>query len=94
MAKQKMTKNAAIALSVISLLVATAALPALAIEIVPHQARYDIKLESLQAEGFPLEADGAMAVRLVRDCQKWESLQELRFNVGVEGGESLSISIC
>lgn len=60
-------------------------------EIVPHEAKYDITLESLETEGFALEADGVMAVRRTRDCQKWESLREMRFNVSVEEGEPVSI---
>ena len=76
--------------------VAIAILPAGAAagaKIVPHEAKYDLKLESLKIEGFPLEAEGAMAIRLTRDCQKWETLQEIRFNVGIEGGEPISIHI-
>ena len=60
-------------------------------EIAPHEARYDISLESLKAEGFPLEAKGDMAMRLPRDCQKWETLQEMRFNVEADGGEPIDI---
>lgn len=65
--------------------------PTAATEIVSHEARYDLKLESFNIEGFPLEADGAMAIRVARDCQKWESLQEMRFNLRVEGGEPVNI---
>jgi hypothetical protein len=87
MVTQKATIGAILATSMMTLL----DVPVTAAEIVPHEARYDIKLESLQAEGFPLEADGVMAIRLARDCQKWESTQEIRFNVGVEGGTPINI---
>jgi hypothetical protein len=86
-----MALNAGLALSMIPLFAIPVSPPATAAEIVPHEARYDIKLESLQTEGFPLEADGAMVIRLTRDCQKWESLREMRFNVGVDGGEPVNI---
>lgn len=78
-------------LSLISLLAVLVAPLAAAAEIVPHKARYDLKLESLNVEGFPLEASGAMVVRITRDCQKWEKLQEMRFSVGMEGGEPIDI---
>jgi hypothetical protein len=62
-----------------------------AAELVPHEARYDIALESLQIEGFPIEAGGKMAVRLTRDCQKWELLQEMRFSIGLEGATPIEL---
>ncbi len=89
MMTHKATVGAILATSMMTLLAVQVA----AAEIVPHEARYDIKLESLQAEGFPLEADGAMAIRLTRDCQKWELMQELRFNVGVNGGAPINIQM-
>ncbi len=91
MANSLMTVKANLALSMISLLAVLIAPLATAAEIVPHKARYDIKLESLNVEGFPLEASGAMAIRITRDCQKWEKLQEMQFAVGVEGGEPINI---
>ncbi|MEN8195120.1 MAG: DUF1849 family protein [Pseudomonadota bacterium] len=60
-------------------------------EIVPHEARYEISLESLNIEGYPLSAEGAMAVRLSRDCQKWKTLQEIQFSVGIEGGQPINL---
>lgn len=72
-------------------LAALVAPPASGAEIVPHEARYEISLESLNIEGFPLSAEGAMAIRLSRDCQKWKKLQELQFNVGIEGGQPINL---
>jgi hypothetical protein len=48
MVTQKATIGAILATSMMTLL----DVPVTAAEIVPHEARYDIKLESLQAEGF------------------------------------------
>jgi hypothetical protein len=91
MANGLMTTKAGTALSMISLLGALIAPLASAAEVVPHKARYELALESLSVEGFPLEASGAMAVRITRDCQKWERLQEMQFSVGVEGGEPINL---
>lgn len=62
-------------------------------KLVPHEARYDISLESIQVEGVPLEAGGVMAVRLTRDCQKWELIQEMQFSVGLEGASPIELHI-
>lgn len=68
--------------------------PAAAAKIVPHEARYKLSLESLNTdEGFPLEASGAMAIRLTRDCQKWESIREMQFDVQMEGARPISIAM-
>lgn len=75
------------------LVLGTASSDAAAAELVPHEARYDIALESLQIEGFPLEAGGEMAVRLSRDCQKWELIQEMQFRVGLEGAAPIELHI-
>jgi len=74
-----------------SALLALASLPASGAEILLHEARYEISLESLNVEGFPLSAGGKMAVRLSRDCQKWETLQEMQFSVGMEEGQPIDI---
>jgi hypothetical protein len=66
---------------------------AVAAELVSHEARYDIVLESIQSEGFPLEAGGVMAVRLTRDCQKWELIQEMQFSVGMEGAAPIELHV-
>lgn len=60
-------------------------------KIAPHEARYEISLESLNIEGYPLSATGAMAIRLSRDCQKWKTLQEIQFSIGIEGGQPISL---
>lgn len=64
-----------------------------AAELVPHEARYDISLESIQAEGLPIEAGGVMAIRLTRDCQKWELIQEMQFSVGLEGADPIELRV-
>lgn len=71
--------------------VALAAPSATGAEIIPHEARYEIGLESLNIEGFPLAAGGTMAVRLSRDCQKWETLREMEFSVSMEEGQPINI---
>lgn len=73
------------------LLAPVAAPPAAGAEIAPHEARYEITLESLNIEGYPLSAEGAMAIRVSRDCQKWKTLQELEFSVGIEGGQPIKL---
>jgi hypothetical protein len=70
----------------------TAGCPVAFGEIAPHEARYRLDLESIETdEGFPLEASGAMAIRLERDCQKWESVQEMKFDVAMEGARPISL---
>jgi hypothetical protein len=32
-----------------------------------------------------------MAIRLSRDCQKWETLREMKFSVGIEGGQPIDL---
>lgn len=66
---------------------------AAAVKIAPHEARYEISLESLNIEGYPLSAKGAMAIRLSRDCQKWKTLQEIEFSIGIEGGQPVSLHL-
>lgn len=74
-------------------LTAVMAIPSFATaEIVPHEARYRLQLESLYTdEGFPLEASGVMAVRMERDCQKWTLIRELQFDVAMEGASSINL---
>ena len=62
-------------------------------DLVPHEARYDIVLESIKVEGFPLEAGGVMAVRLAPDCQKWELTPEMQFRVGLEGAPPIEFHV-
>ena len=76
-------------------ILALAALPgagvAAAAELEPHKAKYQVSLESLQTEGIPLDASGAMAIQLTRDCQKWEYSQEMQFSLAVEGGQPVEL---
>lgn len=81
-------------LALATIMATTLAPGAGAAEVVPHEARYELSLESLNVgEGFPVEASGEMAVRLTRDCQKWESVQEMEFNIQMEGAGPISIAM-
>ena len=73
------------------LLAALAAPPAAGAEIALHEAKYEISLESLNIEGYPLAVEGTMAIRLSRDCQKWKTLQELQFSIGIEGAQPINL---
>ena len=76
-------------------ILAFAALPtaglAAAGDLETHKASYEVKLESLQTEGIPMDASGAMATQLTRDCQKWEYSQEMQFSLAVEGGQPIEL---
>lgn len=60
-------------------------------EIVPHQAQYRITLESLRFQGVAMRAEGAMAIRATRDCEKWKILKELLYVVEVSDGSRIRI---
>ncbi len=60
-------------------------------EIVPHEARYRIDLDQLRVQGFAVEAEGAMAIRAARDCEKWEIVKELIFVVSLSDGQALQL---
>lgn len=72
-------------------LLTSGAAPAAASDIVPHEAQYRITLESLRAQGTVLRADGAMAIRATRDCEKWKILKELLYVVKVSDGTMIRI---
>lgn len=65
--------------------------PTTAAEIVPHEAQYRITLESLRIKGTALRAEGAMAIRATRDCEKWKILKELLYVVEVSDGTVIRI---
>lgn len=96
-ANPKMSRSGSLRCGLGLLAALTAAMPiapAAAAKIVPHEARYRLSLESLNTdEGFPLEASGAMAIRVTRDCQKWESIREMQFDVQMEGARPISIAM-
>lgn len=70
---------------------AIAAIPATAADIVPHEAQYRITLESLRITGTAMRAEGAMAIRATRDCEKWKVLKELLYVVEVSDGTAIRI---
>lgn len=71
-------------------LLGAAAAPAAA-EIVPHEAHYRISLDSLRVEGTAMRAEGAMAIRATRDCEKWKVLKELLYVVALSDGTTIRI---
>lgn len=64
---------------------------AAASDIVPHEAQYRITLESLRIQGTAVRAEGAMAIRATRDCEKWKILKELLYVVEVSDGSVIRI---
>lgn len=65
--------------------------PTRAAELVAHEANYVISLDSLGIEGKPVSSEGAMAIRVTRDCQKWTILKELVYEVKLTTGISIRI---
>ncbi len=80
-----------IATIAIILLSALTGAPALAVQTVPHEAYYTVRLGELKIPGEVQNSEGKMAVRISRDCQKWTVQQETYFKVWLKDGRVIDI---
>lgn len=64
----------------------SAGLAAAAAELATYSARYDLVLEELKIPGEVASWDGAAAIRIARDCQKWSLRIETAFTLSLGGG--------
>lgn len=60
--------------------------PAAAAELATYSARYNLVLEELNIPGEAKAWDGAAAIRIARDCQKWSLRIETAFTLSLGGG--------
>lgn len=70
----------------IAVLAAFAGQPAAAAELASYSARYDLVLEELKIPGEVTSWNGAAAVRITRDCQKWSLRTEAAFTLVLADG--------
>ncbi len=73
----------------IAVLAAFAGQPAAASELATYTARYDLVLEELNVPGEVAAWDGAAAIRIARDCQKWSLRIEAAFTLSLGDGRVL-----
>lgn len=68
---------------------ATEGATAVAAQTVPHEAYYKVVLERLKIPGKVLRSGGEMAVRVSRDCRKWNLRHETNFSLELEGNQEI-----
>ena len=72
----------------IAALAAFAGQPAAAAEMATYTARYNLVLEELRIPGEAKAWDGAAAIRVARDCQKWTMQAEAAFTLSLGNGST------
>ncbi len=77
----------------ILLLAATALMPsgASAVELVPHEALYRLTLLQTTFKGAIVQSQGALGVRVKRQCNAWQSQSELLFTIELDSGKKIRV---
>ncbi len=75
------------------LLTATALMPtgASAFELVPHEALYRLTLLQTTFKGAIVQSQGALGVRVKRQCNAWQSQSELLFTIELDSGKKIRV---
>ena len=77
----------------VSLLVTIFCQPVAAVEFMPHEARYDAALESIEGAGVALRAGGSYSLRVTRDCQKWKITEDLVLNIEIQDSDAVQFLV-
>jgi len=65
--------------------------PATAVELVPHEALYRLTLLQTSFKGAIVQSQGALGIRLKRQCNNWQSQSELLFTIELDNGKKIQI---
>lgn len=65
--------------------------PAVAVELVSHEALYRLTLLETTQKGAIVQSQGAMALRVKYHCNAWQTQSELLFNMELDSGKKIRV---
>jgi hypothetical protein len=78
-----------LSLALLALIIASPAVLAQSTGLASYEATYRLTLGDIEYDGAVITAKGAMAMRVRRDCTRWQSHSELLFLLELDSGEKV-----
>lgn len=78
-----------LSLALLALIIASPAVLAQSAGLASYEATYRLTLGDIEYDGAVITAKGAMAMRVRRDCTRWQSHSELLFLLELDSGEKV-----